>query len=74
MGKVVETFGVFPLLLVFNAYHDVVQVKLVEVTGGKRWVRLGDTNQPEADEADTFEFDHIYDVTGRSVVMFKLQM
>ena len=62
------------LLLVFNAYHEVVQVKLVPITGGKRWVRLLDTNQPDADESDTFEFDHIYDVTGRSVVMFKLQM
>ena len=62
------------LLIVFNAYHGVVQVTLVEVTGGKKWVRLVDTNQPEADETDTFEFDHVYDVTGRSVVMFKLQM
>ncbi len=62
------------LLIVFNAYHEVVQVTLVEVTGGKKWVRLVDTNQPEANESDTFEFDHVYDVTGRSVVLFKLQM
>ena len=62
------------LLIVFNAYHEVVQVTLVEVTGGKKWVRLVDTNQPEADETDTFEFDHVYDVTGRSVVLFKLVM
>ncbi len=62
------------LLIVFNAYHEVVQVTLLEVTGGKKWVRLVDTNQPEADETDTFEFDHVYDVTGRSVVMFKLVM
>ena len=62
------------LFIVFNAYHDVVQVKLVMVVGGKKWVRLLDTNQPEAPETDAFEFDHVYEVTGRSVVMFSLQL
>ena len=62
------------LLMIFNAYHDVVQVNLVMVVGGKKWVRLLDTNQPEAPETDAFEFDHVYEVTGRSVVMFSLQL
>ena len=61
------------LLIYFNAYHDVVRCKLVDVPGGKRWIRLLDTNQPEADESDAFELDHTYDVTGRSVVLFELQ-
>ena len=60
------------LLIVFNAYHDVVMVTLAAVTGGECWVRLVDTNQPEAEDA-SFEFDHVYAVTGRSVVVFKLQ-
>ncbi len=61
------------LLMFFNAYHDVVQCKLIEVPGAKRWVRLLDTNQPGIGETDSFELNHTYDVTGRSVVLFKLQ-
>ncbi len=61
------------LLMFFNGYHDVVQCKLIEVPGAKRWVRLLDTNQPTAEESNAFELNHNYDVTGRSVVLFKLQ-
>ena len=61
------------LLIFFNAYHDMVRFKFVEVMGGKKWVRLLDTNQPEANESDAFSFKKSYDVTGRSIVMFKLQ-
>ena len=38
------------LLLVVNAHHDVVVFKLPEVTGGRDWVRLIDTNLPEEDD------------------------
>ncbi len=61
------------LLMFFNGYHDVVQCKLIAVPGAKRWVRLLDTNQPTAEESNAFELNHTYDVTGRSVVLFKLQ-
>lgn len=61
------------LLLFFNAYHDVVECKLVDVAGGKSWARLLDTNQPKAGETDTFPLGHIYEVTGRSVVLFELK-
>jgi len=61
------------LLLCFNAYHDMVRFNLAEVTGAEKWVRLLDTNQPEADDGQAFELGHEYDVTGRSVVIFKLQ-
>ncbi len=60
------------LLLQFNAYHDMVRVKLPEVSGGARWARLIDTNQPEAADGEDFGFGADYDVTGRSVVIFKL--
>jgi glycogen operon protein len=45
------------LLLVFNAHHDVVQFTLPECTGGREWSLLIDT----------------YEVTARSLVVFKLQ-
>ena len=61
------------LLLYFNAYHEAVRVNLPEVSGGRHWARLLDTNQPEAEETDTFRFGHGYDVTGRSAIIFKLQ-
>ena len=61
------------LLLFFNAYQDVVISKLVPIAGGRSWARLLDTNQPEVSEVDTFPFDHVYEVTGRSVVLFELQ-
>jgi isoamylase len=61
------------LLLFFNAYHEVVKCKLVDVAGGKSWARLLDTNQPELGEADTFPLNQIYEVTGRSVVLFELK-
>ncbi len=60
------------LLLQFNAYHEAVRVRLPELSGGREWVRLLDTNQPEARDTDAFAFGHDYDVTGRSVVIFAL--
>ena len=61
------------LLIYFNAYHDAVNMTLPEVAGGREWVRLIDTNQPEVPDTATFPFGQDYQATGRSVVMFKLQ-
>jgi len=65
------------LLLVLNAHHDVVLFDLPQVVGGRDWQRLVDTNQPEADlddEAPTrFRFGDIYQITGRSLVLFLLR-
>ena len=60
------------LLLCFNSYYDVVRFKLPKAAGADKWVRLLDTNQPEADDTQAFRLGHDYDVTGRSVVIFKL--
>ena len=61
------------LLLCFNSYYDMVRFKLPKPAGGAdKWVRLLDTNQPEADDGQAFKLGHDYDVTGRSVVIFKL--
>ena len=62
------------LLLIVNAHHDVVVFTLPEVTGGRDWVRLIDTNLPEEDddpeEPARFAFGHRYEVTGRSLLLF----
>jgi isoamylase len=61
------------LLLILNAYHDVVPFHLPEAVGGTRWVRLIDTNRDESDEPEYFEFGHVYEVTGRSLLLFILK-
>ena len=60
------------LLLVLNAHHDLVRFKLISVPGGRGWHLLVDTNQPELDDADRFDFDTEYEVTGRSLLLFEL--
>ena len=58
------------LLLVFNAYHDVVEFKLPATDVGQQWQCLVDTNVPEADSPPTFAEGDVFVVTGRSFVMF----
>jgi glycogen operon protein len=60
------------LLLVTNAYHDVVEFALPEVPEGKRWFRVVDTNVPGGTDMPGFEFGHSYQVTGRSMLVFVL--
>jgi glycogen operon protein len=70
------------LLLVFNGHHDVVMFTMPEVAGGRDWLRLVDTNLPEAnqdlededlDHAERFSFGQTYQVTGRSLLLFLLR-
>jgi isoamylase len=65
------------LLLIVNAHHDVVLFTLPEVTGGRDWRRLLDTNLPDEDEdpedAVRLNFGHRYAVTGRSLLLFLLR-
>jgi glycogen operon protein len=60
------------LLLVLNAYHDVVRFKLPLAASGSKWVSLIDTNNNEVDLKE-FSFGHEYEVTGRSLLLFVLQ-
>jgi glycogen operon protein len=62
------------LLIIFNAHHDVVKFTLPEVPEGKRWTRLIDTNLPGGFDAPNFEFGAVYDVTGRSLLLFVLDV
>ncbi|MCF7532727.1 glycogen debranching protein GlgX [Pseudomonas petrae] len=61
------------LLLVVNSHHDGVNFMLPEVPEGLNWTSLIDTNQPEIDGKDQFEFNTEYTVTPRSLLLFELQ-
>ena len=62
------------LLLIYNAWHDVVEFTLPSQGGEARdWTLMIDTNLPEAmPEADknAFASEQIYAVTGRSFLLF----
>jgi glycogen operon protein len=60
------------LLLVFNAHHDVVEFKLPEIAGSDQWSCLIDTNAPVREELPEFESGDVYQVTGRSLLLFAL--
>lgn len=61
------------LLMVFNAYHDVVDFTLPDIPGDRVWINLIDTNQPMRDELPRFETGGVYQVTGRSTLLFALR-
>ena len=59
------------LLLVFNGWHDLVEFTLPDTVAAEGWERLLDTNAPEA-EKECFDVGATYQVTGRSVLLFRL--
>jgi isoamylase len=61
------------VLLVLNAYHDVVKFKLPDVVGGQTWRCLLDTNTPDRIGTPRFQSGDEYEVTGRSLLLFALQ-
>ena len=61
------------LLVLYNAYHDLVQFTLPETVGGDAWTRLLDTNLPDSQTIEHFKAGDSYDVTGRSMLMFVLK-
>jgi isoamylase len=65
------------LLLITNAYHDVVPFALPKVAGGRDWRLLLDTNKPEEDDDPDrpilYRFGQQYQVTGRSLLLFALR-
>ncbi|WP_375465638.1 glycogen debranching protein GlgX [uncultured Methylobacterium sp.] len=61
------------LLIMYNAYHDLVSFTLPESVGGSAWTRLLDTNLPDSQEVASFKSGERYDVTGRSMLMFVLK-
>jgi glycogen operon protein len=61
------------LLLIVNAYHDVVDFTLPDIPGPDEWICLIDTNAPIREELPEFGSDDVYQVTGRSLLLFALQ-
>ena len=65
------------MLIVFNAYNDVVRFTLPDCTGGKGWELMLDTNDPNLSAEDTeperFAIGDGYDVTGTSLLLFALR-
>jgi isoamylase len=61
------------ILIIFNAYHDVVQFTLPGTTDSAFWMLLIDTNQDDERLPKTaFEPGDEYAVTGRSLLMFSM--
>ncbi|TCK43316.1 glycogen operon protein [Paraburkholderia sp. BL8N3] len=60
------------LLVVVNAHHDVVDFTLPEVPGSDQWSCLIDTNAPIREELEDFDSGDVYQVTGRSLLLFAL--
>jgi isoamylase len=60
------------LLIIFNTWQDVVKFKLPPATGGSAWTLRADTNFPDATEDPQFAIGHVYEVTGRSLLLFQL--
>jgi isoamylase len=58
------------LLIIFNGHHDVVEFTLPPTAESSGWNRLIDTNDPGL-ASETFEFGAVYEVTGRSLLLFE---
>jgi glycogen operon protein len=62
------------LLLIFNAYHDVVNFILPEFGEHAHWKLVIDTNIPDLGEnGEAFDPKHEYQTTGRSLLVFALK-
>ncbi len=60
------------VLLILNAYHDLVSFTLPECPGGNGWRLLLDTNIPDAAAEEDFSCGAQYEVTGRSVLALQM--
>ncbi len=60
------------LLLVMNAYHEVVKFRIPQVAGGSRWQCFIDTNDPDREDLLLFKTNDTCDVAGRSLLIFAL--
>ena len=57
------------LLLVLNSHDDLV--RFTRWRAGGEWLILIDTNQPDFAGLSRFPFGHVYEVTGRSLLLFR---
>jgi len=61
------------MLIVLNAHDDVVNFVLPSAPGGTRWRCVIDTNLPQREELEPFDFETEYMATGRSFLVFMLE-
>jgi glycogen operon protein len=61
------------VMIVVNSYHDGVAFTVPECPGGNQWLRLIDTNLAEDVEKVRVTSGDVYEVTGRSLLVFALQ-
>jgi isoamylase len=61
------------VLIVMNSYEGVVGFTFPKCEAGEGWSLLIDTNIPDAAPEDAFEFGSIYQVTGRSLLLFAIK-
>jgi isoamylase len=61
------------LLMVLNAYQDLVEFFLPETPGGSHWQLLIDTNLADDVELGTFATGEAYGATGRSLLLLALE-
>ena len=60
------------MLLVINAFHEMMAFKLPQSPGGAGWKILIDTSQSETPEPKVFQIGDEYEVTSRSLLLFVL--
>lgn len=58
------------VLLVFNSFEGMVEFTLPEAVAAKEWTMIVDTNTSDSKPGTTFPFGEVYQVTGRSLLMF----
>jgi isoamylase len=61
------------VLIVMNGFEDVVDFTLPAAALGADWTLMLDTNIPDAPEGKEFPFGDVYQVTGRSLLLFVLK-
>ena len=58
------------VLMVMNSFEDVVEFTLPKSEAVEAWSLLIDTNVPDPEAEQKFKPGHVYQVTGRSLLLF----
>jgi len=58
------------VLMLMNSFEDMVEFSLPKSEGAEAWSLLIDTNIPDAEAGQVFKPGHVYQVTGRSLLLF----
>jgi isoamylase len=61
------------MLLILNGFEGLVDFTMPEAVGGRCWELLIDTNIPDTQGGEDFPFGHLYQVTGRSLLLLSLK-